>query len=104
MLTFIADLLRARLKKIGFRWRKLPLGKIALIVLATLRHDHPTRARAPGPDRGIFLRQVDALPENGTGCIRRDRHVLNGAAGPVPTSTRFNSARQRFHFQYWRKY
>jgi hypothetical protein len=39
-LTFVADLLRARLKKIGSRWRKLPPGKIALIVLATLRHDH----------------------------------------------------------------
>ncbi len=36
----LADLLRARLKKIGSRWRKLPPGKIALIVLATLRHDH----------------------------------------------------------------
>jgi hypothetical protein len=39
-LTFIAGLLRAHLKKIGSRWRKLPPGKIALIVLATLRHDH----------------------------------------------------------------
>jgi hypothetical protein len=39
-LTFVADLLRARLKKIGSRWRKLPPGKIALIVLAALRHDH----------------------------------------------------------------
>jgi DDE superfamily endonuclease len=39
-LTFTADLLRGHLKKIGSRWRKLPPGKIALIVLATLRHDH----------------------------------------------------------------
>jgi DDE superfamily endonuclease len=39
-LTFIADLLRGHLKKIGSRWRKLPPGRIALIVLATLRHDH----------------------------------------------------------------
>jgi hypothetical protein len=39
-LTFVADLLRGHLKKIGSRWRKLPPGKIALIVLATLRHDH----------------------------------------------------------------
>ena len=30
-LTFVADLLRARLKKTGSRWRKLPPGKIALI-------------------------------------------------------------------------
>jgi hypothetical protein len=48
-LTFVADLLRAHLKKIASRWRKLPPGKIALIVLATLRHDHrwPTRPGAP---------------------------------------------------------
>jgi hypothetical protein len=39
-LTFTAGLLRAHLKKIGSRWRKLPPGRIALIVLATLRHDH----------------------------------------------------------------
>jgi hypothetical protein len=39
-LTFVADLLRSHLKKIGSRWRKLPPGKIALIVLAALRHDH----------------------------------------------------------------
>jgi len=39
-LTFVADLLRGHLKKIRSRWRKLPPGKIALIVLATLRHDH----------------------------------------------------------------
>jgi hypothetical protein len=40
MLTFVAGLLRAHLKKIGSRWRKLPPGKIALIVLGALRHDH----------------------------------------------------------------
>lgn len=39
-LTFAAGLLRAHLKKTGSRWRKLPPGKIALIVLAALRHDH----------------------------------------------------------------
>ena len=38
-LTFVADLLRGHLKKIGSRWRRLPPGRIALIVLATLRHD-----------------------------------------------------------------
>ena len=39
-LTYLAGLLRAHLKKIGSRWRKLPPGRIALIVLATLRHDY----------------------------------------------------------------
>jgi hypothetical protein len=47
-LTFVAGLLRARLKKIGSRWRKLPPGKIALIVLATLRHDHRLADMAGG--------------------------------------------------------
>jgi hypothetical protein len=47
-LTFAAGLLRAHLKKIGSRWRKLPPGKIALIVLATLRHDHRLADMAGG--------------------------------------------------------
>jgi hypothetical protein len=38
-IRFVADLLRAHLRKIGSRWRKLPPGKIAVIVLAVLRHD-----------------------------------------------------------------
>ncbi|MCA2229313.1 transposase family protein [Nonomuraea aurantiaca] len=38
-LTILADLLRGHLKAIGSRWRKLPAGKIAVIVLAFLRHD-----------------------------------------------------------------
>jgi hypothetical protein len=47
-LTFVAGLLRARLKRIGSRWRKLPPGRIALIVLATLRHDHRLAGMAGG--------------------------------------------------------
>ncbi|MDX3229602.1 hypothetical protein [Streptomyces sp. ME19-01-6] len=38
-LTRLGDLLRGHLKKIGSRWRKLPPGRIAAIVLAVLRHD-----------------------------------------------------------------
>lgn len=37
--TFVAETLRAHLKTIGSRWRKLPPAKIAVIVLAVLRHD-----------------------------------------------------------------
>jgi hypothetical protein len=48
MLSFLADLLRAHLKKIGSRWRKLPPGRIALIVLATLRHDQRLAGMAGG--------------------------------------------------------
>lgn len=47
-LAFVAGLLRAHLKKIGSRWRKLPSGKITLIVLATLRHDHRLADMAGG--------------------------------------------------------
>jgi hypothetical protein len=38
-IAYVADLLRAHLKTIGSRWRKLPPGRIAVIVLAVLRHD-----------------------------------------------------------------
>lgn len=38
-LNWLADLLRGHLKKIGSRWRALPAGKIAGIVLAVLRCD-----------------------------------------------------------------
>lgn len=38
-LSFLGDLLRGHLKKIGSRWRKLPPGRIAAVVLAVLRHD-----------------------------------------------------------------
>ncbi|GHF41488.1 hypothetical protein GCM10010359_50170 [Streptomyces morookaense] len=38
-LTFLTGLLGAHLKKIRSRWRKLPAGRIAVIVLAALRHD-----------------------------------------------------------------
>jgi len=47
-LTFVAGLLHGHLKKIGSRWRKLPPGKIALIVLATLRHDRRLADMAGG--------------------------------------------------------
>ncbi|MFF3665796.1 transposase family protein [Microtetraspora malaysiensis] len=49
-LTFVADLLRGHLKAIGSRWRKLPPGKIAVIVLAVLRHDQRLADMAGGND------------------------------------------------------
>jgi len=49
-LTFVADLLRAHLEAIGSRWRKLPAGKIAVIVLAVLRHDQRLADMADGND------------------------------------------------------
>ncbi|MFI7708468.1 transposase family protein [Nonomuraea sp. NPDC049480] len=47
-LTLVAGLLRGHLKAIGSRWRKLPPGKIALIVLAVLRHDQRLADMAGG--------------------------------------------------------
>ena len=55
--TFVADLLRAHLKKIGSRWRKLPPGNIALIALATLRHDHRLADIAGG--NGVSASTID---------------------------------------------
>lgn len=47
-LTFVGDLLRGHLKKIRSRWRKLPPGRIATIVLAVLRHDQRLADMAGG--------------------------------------------------------
>jgi hypothetical protein len=47
-LTFLGDLLRGHLKKIRSRWRKLPSGKIATIVLAVLCHDQRLSDMAGG--------------------------------------------------------
>ncbi|MBB5155610.1 transposase family protein [Saccharopolyspora phatthalungensis] len=38
-LQVVSDLVSARRKKIGSRWRKAPPGKQAIIALAVLRHD-----------------------------------------------------------------
>jgi hypothetical protein len=38
-LNHLADLIRGHLKRIGSRWRALPAGKVATIVLAVLRCD-----------------------------------------------------------------
>lgn len=49
-LDLVAGLVRGHLKKIGSRWRKLPPGRIALIVLAVLRHDQRLSDMAGGND------------------------------------------------------
>ncbi|MEU9008007.1 IS5/IS1182 family transposase, partial [Streptomyces sp. NPDC048551] len=46
----LADLLRRYLKAIRSRWRILPPGKIAVIVLAVLRHDQRLADMAGGND------------------------------------------------------
>ncbi|MDC0770740.1 hypothetical protein [Streptomyces sp. HD] len=47
-LASLGDLLRGHLKKIRSRWRKLPPGRIAAIVLAVLRHDQRLADMAGG--------------------------------------------------------
>ncbi|MCC9705516.1 IS5/IS1182 family transposase [Streptomyces sp. MNU76] len=49
-LDLVAGLVRSHLKKIRSRWRKLPPGRIALIVLAVLRHDQRLSDIAGGND------------------------------------------------------
>ena len=48
--TYIADLLRRHLKAIRSRWRSLPAGRIAVLVLAVLRHDQRAADLAGGND------------------------------------------------------
>ncbi|MFD8001711.1 hypothetical protein [Streptomyces mirabilis] len=49
-LTHVTDLLRRHLKAVRSRWQALPPGKIALIVLAALRHDQRLADMADGND------------------------------------------------------
>ncbi|MEU2377378.1 transposase family protein [Streptomyces misionensis] len=46
--NYLADLLRSHLKAIRSQWRLLPPGKIAVIVLAVLRHDQRLADMAGG--------------------------------------------------------
>ncbi|MDP4502055.1 hypothetical protein [Nonomuraea turcica] len=59
-LTFVTGVLREHLKAIGSRWRKLPAGKIAIIVLAVLRHDQriADMARSNHVSPGTVMRWV----------------------------------------------
>ncbi|MGW0774742.1 transposase family protein [Streptomyces sp. NPDC002835] len=49
-LNYLTDLLRRHLKAIRSRWRALPPGRIAVIVLAVLRHDQRLADMAGGSD------------------------------------------------------
>ncbi|NUK85929.1 transposase family protein [Streptomyces lunaelactis] len=49
-LNYLSDLLRRHLKAIRSRWRALPPGRIAVIVLAVLRHDQRLADVAGGND------------------------------------------------------
>ncbi|WP_443064916.1 hypothetical protein [Streptomyces sp. NBC_00576] len=59
-LNYLADLIRGHLKKIGSRWRALPAGKIAAIVLAVLRCDQRPGDLAGG--NGVHLTLTHGRP------------------------------------------
>jgi DDE superfamily endonuclease len=83
-LTFTADLLRAHLKKIRSRWRKLPPGKIALIVLATLRHDHRLADIAGG--NGVSASTIDRWTWEITGLLAARAPRLDRALAKIKNS------------------
>jgi hypothetical protein len=87
-LTFTADLLRSHLKKIGSRWRKLPPGKIALIVLATLRHDHRLAGLAGGNAVSAstisrWTREITGLPAARAPRLDRALATIRNQGGEV---------------------
>jgi hypothetical protein len=61
--SHLADLFRRHLKAIRSRWRILPPGKIAVIVLAVLRHDQRLADMAGGNNvsESTFRRWQDEL-------------------------------------------
>lgn len=75
-LNYLADLIPGHLKKIGSRWRALPAGTIAGIVLAVLRCD-----QRPGDlDGGNGIRRTTV-----TRWVREFVGLLAARARSVPT-------------------
>ncbi|MEU5719125.1 hypothetical protein AB0G71_25825 [Streptomyces sp. NPDC020403] len=91
-LDLVAGLVRGHLKKIRSRWRKLPPGRIALIVLAVLRHDQRLSDIAGGNDvsastvRRWLLEVIELLSARAP---RLDRARKNGSSScsTAPSST-----------------
>jgi hypothetical protein len=50
---FVADLIRRHRKRMGSRWRKLPLGRQALVALVHLRRNETFAALATAFDIGV---------------------------------------------------
>lgn len=109
-LNWLADLIRGHLKKIGSRWRALPAGKIATIVLAVLRCDqrpgdlaggagvHRTTvtrwvrevigllaARAPRLDRA--LKKIARMGGGMTDDLHQSHLPATSTSIPIPTHT-----------------
>lgn len=75
-IELVAKVLRKHLKEIGSRWRKLPPGKIAVIVLAILRHDQ--RLADMAGDNGISAATGAAGCSRLSPCSRPRRRVWSG--------------------------
>ncbi|MEU6094759.1 hypothetical protein [Streptomyces sp. NPDC047079] len=73
-LRFPTGLSRTRLKKIGSRWRKLPAGRIAVIVPAALRDDQHLSALAGG--NAISRTTVDRWLNDGSLVLTEGRTGL----------------------------
>jgi hypothetical protein len=87
-ITMVAELLRGHLKTIGSRWRKLPPGRIAVIVLAVLRHDQRLADMAGG--NGVsastirrWVLEVIALLARRAPRLDRALNIISAAGGDV---------------------
>ncbi|GAA1929039.1 hypothetical protein GCM10009753_73620 [Streptantibioticus ferralitis] len=80
-LNYIADLMRGRLKKIGSRWRALPAGKIARIVLTVLRCDQRPGDLADG--NGVHRTTVSRWVREVVGLLATRAPRLDRALGKI---------------------
>ena len=87
-ITMVADLLRGHLKQIGSRWRKLLPGKVAVIVLAHLRHDQRLADLAGG--NGVspstirrWVLEAIALLARRAPRLQRALNTISAAGGDV---------------------
>ncbi|MET9131883.1 IS5/IS1182 family transposase, partial [Streptomyces antibioticus] len=104
----LADLLRRHLKAIRSRWRILPPGKIAVVVLAVLRHDQRLADMAGGNNVsestvrrwrdeliGLLAAQAPRLDRALSSCCRSDLEgcVSNGSLDRVIAAGRGHEGR-----------
>ncbi|MEV4453347.1 hypothetical protein [Streptomyces mirabilis] len=107
-LTHVADLLRRHLMAIRLRWRALPPGKIALIVLAVLRHDQRLADMAGGNNIsattvrrwrdefiGLLAAKASRLDRTLKKIAKRGSEVAVIAGTLIPTQRRTGAANGR---------
>ncbi|MFV5996964.1 transposase family protein [Streptomyces sp. NPDC056231] len=104
----LADVLRRHLKAIRSRWRVLPPGRTAVIVLAVLRHDQRLADMAGGNNVsqttvrhwrdeliGLLAAQVPRLDRARKKIAKRGREVVLIDGTLIPTQRRTGSADRR---------